>query len=78
MAHAMSHTFHDNVFISHFLGYDVSSFLSDKLVIAISSRALFNLNESHRVFVEEGVDAYCRYQIDREEVVLEAVSLSRW
>ena len=43
---------------------------TEKLVIAISSRALFDLDESHRVFVEEGVDAYCRYQIEREEVVL--------
>jgi 5'-nucleotidase len=43
---------------------------SDKLVIAISSRALFDLDESHRVFVEEGVDAYCRYQIAHEEDVL--------
>lgn len=38
----------------------------DKLVIAISSRALFDLQDSHRVFEEEGVEAYCRYQIERE------------
>jgi len=37
-----------------------------KLVIAISSRALFDLAEGHRIFEEEGVQAYCRYQIDRE------------
>lgn len=43
---------------------------SDRLIIAISSRALFDLDESHRVFVEEGVDAYCRYQIAHEEDVL--------
>ncbi|GAB4356106.1 MAG: 5'-nucleotidase [Gammaproteobacteria bacterium] len=42
-----------------------------KLVIAISSRALFDLEESHRVFAEEGVEAYCRYQIEHEEDVLE-------
>lgn len=42
----------------------------EKLVIAISSRALFNLDASHRVFVEEGVDAYCRYQIAHEDDVL--------
>jgi len=42
-----------------------------KLVVAISSRALFNLEESHRVFENEGVDAYCRYQIERENDVLE-------
>ena len=43
---------------------------SNKLVIAISSRALFDLDESHQVFVEQGVDAYCRYQIAHEEDVL--------
>jgi 5'-nucleotidase len=42
----------------------------NKLVVAISSRALFDLDESHRVFEEEGVDAYCRYQIEHEEDVL--------
>lgn len=42
-----------------------------KLVVAISSRALFDLEESHRVFETEGVDAYCRYQIERENEVLE-------
>lgn len=36
----------------------MSSTFPDKLVIAISSRALFDLDASHRVFVEEGVDAY--------------------
>src|SRR5512143_2888799 len=48
----------------------MSSPINDKLVIAISSRALFDLDESHRVFVEQGVDAYCRYQIEHEEDVL--------
>lgn len=38
-----------------------------KLVIAISSRALFDLRESHRVFEEEGLEAYQRYQINHEE-----------
>ncbi|MFZ0486538.1 MAG: 5'-nucleotidase [Arenicellales bacterium] len=41
-----------------------------KLVVGISSRALFDLEESHRVFETEGVDAYCRYQIERENDVL--------
>ena len=39
----------------------------DQLVIAISSRALFDLAESHRVYEEEGLDAYQKYQIAREE-----------
>jgi 5'-nucleotidase len=42
-----------------------------KLVVAISSRALFDLEESHRVFVEQGVDAYSRYQIERENEPLD-------
>ncbi len=43
----------------------------DKLVISISSRALFDLDESHRVFEESGLEAYQQYQIDHEEEVLE-------
>jgi 5'-nucleotidase len=42
-----------------------------RLVVGISSRALFDLAESHRVFETEGVEAYCRYQIGREETILE-------
>jgi len=41
--------------------------LSEKLVIAISSRALFNLDESHRIYQTEGLEAYSAYQIAREE-----------
>src|SRR4029077_7367924 len=44
--------------------------LADKLVVAISSRALFDLSESHRIFVEQGVDAYQRYQIEHEDEIL--------
>jgi 5'-nucleotidase len=40
--------------------------LEDKLIIAISSRALFDLEDSHRVYVEHGVEAYSRYQVERE------------
>ena len=42
----------------------------DKLVVGISSRALFDLEESHRVFENSGREAYCDYQIDHEEDVL--------
>lgn len=41
--------------------------LTDTLVIAISSRALFDLEEGHRVFREEGLEAYSRYQVERED-----------
>lgn len=44
---------------------------SNKLTIAISSRALFNLDESHQVYEADGVEAYRQYQIDREDEALE-------
>ncbi|WP_096084463.1 5'-nucleotidase [Agaribacterium haliotis] len=43
----------------------------EKLVVAISSRALFNLDDSHKVFEAEGLEAYSRYQIEHEEQLLE-------
>lgn len=45
--------------------------LTDKLVIGISSRALFDLSESHQVFEKEGLEAYLRYQVARETKVLQ-------
>ncbi len=42
-----------------------------RLVVAISSRALFDLSESHAVFETEGIQAYCEYQIEHEDNVLE-------
>jgi 5'-nucleotidase len=43
----------------------------NKLVVAISSRALFDLDESHQVFESEGLAAYSQYQIDHEDDPLE-------
>ena len=43
----------------------------EKLVIAISSSALFDLSESARVFEEQGVDAYSHYQVEHENSILE-------
>jgi 5'-nucleotidase len=40
------------------------------MVVAISSRALFDLEESHHLFETEGVDAYARYQVAHEDEVL--------
>lgn len=42
-----------------------------KLVVAISSRALFDLDASHRIFETEGKEAFCRYQIEHEDETLE-------
>jgi 5'-nucleotidase len=44
---------------------------NDKLVIGIASRALFDLAASHAVYEQEGVDSYCRYQIEHEDDPLE-------
>ena len=38
----------------------------ERLVVAISSRALFDLQESHALFEREGLDSYRRFQIARE------------
>lgn len=42
-----------------------------KLVVATSSRALFDLSESHAIYSSQGLDAYRQYQIDHEDVPLE-------
>ncbi len=42
----------------------------EPLVIAISSRALFDLEESHALFEREGVDAFAAYQRSREDDLL--------
>lgn len=47
------------------------NYSSEKLVIAISSRALFDLDDSHLVYTEEGLEAYSRYQIEHENDTLE-------
>lgn len=44
--------------------------LAGKLVVAISSRALFDLTESHRIYTELGVESYHQYQIEHENEVL--------
>ncbi len=44
--------------------------LSQYLVIGVSSRALFDLTEEDRIFREQGLEAYRRYQLERENEVL--------
>jgi 5'-nucleotidase len=44
----------------------------NKLTIAISSRALFDLSESHKIFEKKGVEAYAKFQYDNEDVPLDA------
>ena len=44
--------------------------LKNKLVVGISSRALFDLEEENRIFVEQGLEAYEEYQIEHENDIL--------
>ncbi len=41
-----------------------------RLVAAISSRTLFDLDDSHSVFERDGVEAYARYQVAHEDAPL--------
>ena len=44
--------------------------LDDKLVVGISSRALFDLETENKIFEEQGLDAYIKYQIEHENDIL--------
>lgn len=44
--------------------------ISHKLIVAISSRALFDLDDSNQVFENSGVEQYARYQIEHENEIL--------
>lgn len=41
-----------------------------RIVVGISSRALFDLDEANAIFESQGREAYCRYQIQHENDVL--------
>ena len=44
--------------------------LSKCLVIGISSRALVDLEKENRIFEEEGLEEYCRHQLEHEDSTL--------
>lgn len=44
--------------------------ISNRLVVAISSRALFNLDESNSIYENQGVEDYAKYQTERENEIL--------
>lgn len=44
--------------------------LDNKMVIGISSRALFDLTIENEIFEREGVEAYCKYQVEHEKDIL--------
>lgn len=48
-----------------------ASVSDNRLVVAISSRALFDLSESHELYEREGLEAYRAYQIAHENDILE-------
>ncbi len=45
--------------------------LTSPLVIGISSRALFNLEQENSIFEEQGLDAYEEYQVTHENDILQ-------
>jgi len=44
--------------------------LAKKLIVGISSRALFDLDASNTLFEKEGIESYAKHQIKHEEEVL--------
>lgn len=44
--------------------------LENRLVVGVSSRALFDLTKENEIFEKQGLDAYCRYQIEHENEIL--------
>lgn len=44
--------------------------LDDKLVVGISSRALFDLEEENAIYEKEGLEAYRNFQIEHEKDIL--------
>lgn len=50
---------------------DLSLPSNDRFVVAISSRALFDLEDSHLLFEQQGLAAYAEFQRAREDLPLE-------
>ena len=48
------------------MAYDISQCL----VIGVSSRALFALDDENSIFEEKGLNAYRKYQIEHEKDIL--------
>lgn len=44
--------------------------LENRLVIGVSSRALFDLSQENKIFETKGIDAYCAYQMAHEKEIL--------
>ena len=48
------------------MAYDLSNYL----VIGISSRALFDLSVENEIYETQGLEAYCKYQLEHENDIL--------
>ncbi len=48
------------------MAYDLSNYL----VIGISSRALFDLSKENEIYETQGLEAYCKYQLEHENDIL--------
>lgn len=44
--------------------------LRNKLVIGVSSRALFDLSRENEIYERQGLEAYCQYQLEHENDIL--------
>lgn len=44
--------------------------LDNRLVIGVSSRALFDLTVENEIFCSQGIEAYCNYQVEHEKELL--------
>ncbi len=51
--------------------HDSGAANDNRLVVAISSRALFDLGDSHDLFERNGLDAYRAFQIEHENEILQ-------
>lgn len=44
--------------------------MDQKMVIGVSSRALFDLTVENEIFEKQGLEAYCHYQVEHEQEIL--------
>jgi 5'-nucleotidase len=49
---------------------DIAAAASNRLVVAITARALFDLEHSHALFQADGLEAYAQFQRSREKEIL--------
>ena len=56
----------------------MTTHIDDRLIVAISSRALFDLSESHAVYEAGGVEAYQQHQVLHEDDLLQPGVAYEW